>query len=86
MSLERHDGYAALLEVIDKRARLFGPDQTALHGFYFLDGTDGVHKVQLDTGQLVPNPVLAMPVADNTRVVCLWMQGGHDVAIMPVAS
>lgn len=86
MTTSRNDPYAHLLEVLDGRARAFGPDRTATHGSYYLDGTDGVNKVLLDTGQIIPNPVITPGVKPGSRVVVVWMQNGHDVFLLPVAT
>lgn len=38
--------------------------------------------VTLDTGQVVPNPFLVSTVTLSQRVLCVWVQGGSDVAVI----
>jgi hypothetical protein len=79
----RADPFSSLLDTIDRRVAKFGPDRTAFMGYYFLDPIDGVKKVLLDSGQLVPTPVLIGGSAPlGARYVCVWMQNGHDVGVI----
>lgn len=82
MSGTRPDAFAKLLEVIDRRAARFGPDRTGMWGYYHFSAELGTNAVLLDTGQLVPNPVIGQGVVAGSRYPCIWMQGGHDVLVI----
>lgn len=82
--MRRADGFASLLAVLDNRAKKFGPDRTGLMGEYLFSAELGTHAVQLDTGQLIPNPVITTGVSVGNRYPCLWMQGGHDILVLAI--
>lgn len=84
MTGTRVDPFAALLQVLDSRSKQFGPDRTALHGQY--DNVDGVPSVTLDDGRVIPHPVTTAGVTLGHRVIAIWMQGGHDVCLLPLVA
>lgn len=78
------DGFAVLLEVIDRRARAFGPDRSGVLGRMSVH-PDGDVSVILDDGREIPNPVLTfIPNGDPERVVVIWMQDGHDACVIRI--
>lgn len=76
------DPIGALLDIIDRRMAKFSPDRTATMGYYYLDPADGVKKVLLDSGHVIPNPVVTNGVKLGARCPCVWMQNGHDIALL----
>lgn len=78
------DPFSSLLDTIDRRSQLFGPDRTATHGFYGMSTSLGVPSVVLDDGRELPNPVTVSGVELESRVVVVWMQGGHDACLLPL--